>query len=207
MSEKTLNSVAQLFIGPIDKSSIRKSVNTVLESIGEDPDRQGLRRTPDRVARMYAEILDGYRTDPQKLINNALFDVSYNEMVLIKDIEYSSMCEHHMLPFFGHAHVAYVPRGKVIGLSKIPRIVDMFSHRLQLQERMTRQIADFLEEALNPLGVGVVVEGLHLCSMIRGVKKANSRMVTSAMSGSFLKDPRTRSEFMDHLGRFTSDML
>ena len=118
MSEKTLNSVAQLFIGPIDKSSIRKSVNTVLESIGEDPDRQGLRRTPDRVARMYAEILDGYRTDPQKLINNALFDVSDNERVLIKDIEYSSMCEHHMLPFFGHAHVAYVPRGKVIGLSK-----------------------------------------------------------------------------------------
>jgi GTP cyclohydrolase I len=179
----------------------------MLESIGEDADRQGLRGTPDRVARMYAEVLDGYRTDPQTLINDALFDVSYDEMVLVKDIEYASMCEHHMMPFFGRAHVAYIPRGKVIGLSKIPRIVDMFAHRLQLQERMTREIADFMDEALGPLGVGVVVEGLHLCSMIRGVKKANARMVTSAMSGGFLKDARTRSEFMEHLGRSSSDML
>ena len=156
---------------------------------------------------MWAEILDGYRTNPQTLINDALYDVSYNEMVLVKDIEYASMCEHHMMPFFGRAHVAYIPRGRVIGLSKIPRIVDMFAHRLQLQERMTRQIADFLDEVLHPLGVGVVVEGLHLCSMIRGVKKANVRMVTSAMSGGFLKDPRTRAEFMEHLGRSSSDML
>ena len=207
MSDQTLNSVAQLFREPIDQSRIHESVHAVLESIGEDPGRQGLRGTPDRIARMYAEILDGYRTDPQKLINDALYDVSYNEMVLVKDIEYASMCEHHMLPFFGHAHVAYIPRGKVIGLSKIPRIVDMFAHRLQLQESMTRQIADFLDEALKPLGVGVVVEGLHLCSMVRGVKKANARMVTSAMSGGFLKDPRTRSEFMEHLGRSSREIL
>ena len=207
MSDQTLNSVAQLFSNPIDQSRIRESVHAMLESIGEDADRQGLRGTPDRVARMYAEVLDGYRTDPQTLINDALFDVSYDEMVLVKDIEYASMCEHHMMPFSGRAHVAYIPRGKVIGLSKIPRIVDMFAHRLQLQERMTREIADFMDEALGPLGVGVVVEGLHLCSMIRGVKKANARMVTSAMSGGFLKDARTRSEFMEHLGRSSSDML
>jgi len=158
VSDQTLNSVSQLFSEPIDQSRIRESVHAVLESIGENADRQGLRGTPDRVARMYAEMLDGYRTDPQTLINDALFDVSYDEMVLVKDIEYASICEHHIMPFFGRAHVAYIPRGKVIGLSKIPRIVDMFAHRLQLQERMTRQIADFLDEALRPLGVGVVVE-------------------------------------------------
>lgn len=207
MSDQTQNSVAQLLKDPIDQPRIRESVHAMLESIGEDPSRQGLLGTPDRIARMYAEILDGYRTEPQKLINNALFDVSYNEMVLVKDIEYASICEHHMMPFFGHAHVAYIPNGKVIGLSKIPRVVDMFAHRLQLQENMTRQIADFLDEALEPLGVGVVVEGLHLCSMIRGVKKANARMVTSAMSGGFLKDPRTRSEFMEHIGRSSSEIL
>ncbi len=207
MSDQTLNSLAHLFDDPIDQSRIRESVRAILDSIGEDPERQGLRDTPERVARMWAEMLDGYRTNPQTLINDALYDVSYNEMVLVKDIEYASMCEHHMMPFFGRAHVAYIPRGKVIGLSKIPRIVDMFAHRLQLQERMTRQIADFLDEVLRPLGVGVVVEGLHLCSMIRGVKKANVRMVTSAMSGGFLKDPRTRAEFMEHLGRSSSDML
>ena len=206
MDEKTLNAVAHLFSDSIDQPRVRASVHGLLESIGEDPDRQGLRGTPGRVARMYEEILDGYRTDPQTLINDALYDVSYNEMVLVKDIEYASMCEHHLMPFIGHAHVAYIPRGKVIGLSKIPRIVDMFAHRLQLQERMTRQIADFLDEALKPMGVGVVVEGLHLCSMTRGVKKANARMITSAMSGGFLKDPRTRSEFMEHLGRSSGDM-
>ena len=207
MPHQDIKSLASLFNSPIDQSRIRKSVNDILESIGEDPERQGLRGTPERVSRMWSEILDGYRTDPESLINNALYDVSYDEMVLVKDIEYASMCEHHMMPFFGRAHIAYIPRGKVIGLSKIPRILDMFSHRLQLQERMTRQIADFLDEVLHPLGVGVVVEGLHLCSMIRGVKKANARMVTSAMSGGFLKDPRTRAEFMEHLGRTSSDML
>ena len=166
MSKNNLKSISDLFLDPIDQDSINKAVDTLLSSIGEDPNRQGLQGTPDRIARMYAEIFDGYRTDPDKLINDALFDVSYNEMVIVKDIAYTSMCEHHMLPFFGRAHVAYIPNGKVIGLSKIPRIVDMFSHRLQLQEKLTSQIADFLETALEPLGVAVVVEGLHLCSMM-----------------------------------------
>jgi len=207
MSKNNLKSVSDLFLGPIDQDSINKAVETLLSSIGEDPNRQGLQGTPDRIARMYTEIFDGYRTDPDKLINDALFDVSYNEMVIVKDIAYTSMCEHHMLPFFGRAHVAYIPDGKVIGLSKIPRIVDMFSHRLQLQEKLTSQIADFLETALEPLGVAVVVEGLHLCSMMRGVKKASARMVTSAMRRNFLENRRTRSEFLEHLERSSKDML
>ena len=207
MSKNNLKSISDLFLDPIDQDSINKAVDTLLSSIGEDPNRQGLQGTPDRIARMYAEIFDGYRTDPDKLINDALFDVSYNEMVIVKDIAYTSMCEHHMLPFFGRAHVAYIPNGKVIGLSKIPRIVDMFSHRLQLQEKLTSQIADFLETALEPLGVAVVVEGLHLCSMMRGVKKASARMVTSAMRRNFLKNRRTRSEFLEHLQRSSKDML
>ncbi len=207
MSKNNLKSVSDLFLGPIDQDSINKAVETLLSSIGEDPNRQGLQGTPDRIARMYTEIFNGYRTDPDKLINDALFDVSYNEMVIVKDIAYTSMCEHHMLPFFGRAHVAYIPDGKVIGLSKIPRIVDMFAHRLQLQEKLTSQIADFLETALNPLGVAVVVEGLHLCSMMRGVKKASARMVTSAMRRNFLDNRRTRSEFLEHLQRSSKDML
>ena len=207
MSKNNLKSISDLFLDPIDQDSINKAVDTLLSSIGEDPNRQGLQGTPDRIARMYAEIFDGYRTDPDKLINDALFDVSYNEMVIVKDIAYTSMCEHHMLPFFGRAHVAYIPNGKVIGLSKIPRIVDMFAHRLQLQEKLTSQIADFLETALEPLGVAVVVEGLHLCSMMRGVKKASARMVTSAMRRNFLENRRTRSEFLEHLQRSSKDML
>ena len=207
MSKTNLKSISDLFPNPIDQESINQAIDTLLSSIGEDPNRQGLKGTPDRISRMYAEIFDGYRTDPDKLINDALFDVSYNEMVLVKDIAYTSMCEHHMLPFFGRAHVAYIPNGKVIGLSKIPRVVDMFSHRLQLQEKLTSQIADFLETALEPLGVAVVVEGLHLCSMMRGVKKASARMVTSAMRRNFLNNQRTRSEFLEHLQRSSKDML
>ena len=207
MSENTLKSISDLFRDPIDQDSINKAIKILLDSIGEDPDRQGLKGTPDRISRMYTEIFDGYRTDPDKLINDALFDVNYNEMVIVKDISYTSMCEHHMLPFFGRAHVAYIPNGKVIGLSKIPRIVDMFSHRLQIQEKLTSQIADFLETALDPLGVAVVVEGLHLCSMMRGVKKASARMVTSAMRRNFLENRRTRSEFLEHLERSSKDML
>ena len=207
MSKTNLKSISDLFPNPIDQESINQAIDTLLSSIGEDPNRQGLQGTPDRIARMYTEIFDGYRTDPDKLINDALFDVSYNEMVLVKDIAYTSMCEHHMLPFFGRAHVAYIPNGKVIGLSKIPRVVDMFSHRLQLQEKLTSQIADFLETALEPLGVAVVVEGLHLCSMMRGVKKASARMVTSAMRRNFLNNQRTRSEFLEHLQRSSKDML
>lgn len=184
-----------------DNGSIRSAVRTILENIGEDPTRDGLQNTPDRVARMYDELMSGYRTDPDKLINNALFDVDYSEMVLVKDIEFYSLCEHHMLPFIGKAHVAYIPNGKVIGLSKIPRIVDMFARRLQVQERMTNQIAEFLMAVLKPEGVAVVVEGTHMCAMMRGVKKAHASMVTSAMLGNFRHDQKTRSEFMQHINR------
>ncbi|HHH42097.1 MAG TPA: GTP cyclohydrolase I FolE [Chloroflexi bacterium] len=172
-----------------------------LRLIGEDPNRQGLKRTPERVARMYAELTEGYRVDPVALVNEALFDVAYDEMVLVKEIEFYSLCEHHMLPFFGHAHVAYIPDGRVLGLSKIPRIVEMFARRLQVQERMTEQIAQFLDDLLHPLGVGVVIEAAHMCAMMRGVKKANARMVTSAMKGNFKQDERTRMEFLSLIGR------
>ena len=180
---------------------IEAAVEEILSSVGENPEREGLERTPERVARMYDELLSGYETDPVALINDALFDVEYDEMVLVKDIEFYSMCEHHMLPFVGKAHVAYLPDKKVIGLSKIPRIVDMFARRLQVQERMTREIAEFLDEVLHPIGVAVVVEGAHMCSMMRGVKKANARMTTSAMLGSFKENPQTRAEFMSHVER------
>ncbi len=178
---------------------IKTAIRSILESVGEDPERDGLKNTPIRVARMYEEILQGYHADPKTLINDALFEVAYDEMVVVKDIEYYSLCEHHMLPFYGVAHVAYIPRGKVLGLSKIPRVVDMFARRLQMQERMTRQIADFLHDVLHPRGVAVVVEGAHLCSMMRGVRKANARMVTSAVLGGFKTDARTRSEFFEHI--------
>ena len=184
-----------------NKESLEHAIYTTLRSVGEDPEREGLRRTPERVARMYDELTAGYHVDPIKLINDALFDVDYNEMVIVKDIEYFSLCEHHMLPFFGRAHIAYVPSKKVIGLSKIPRIVEMFARRLQVQERMTQQIADFINKVLQPDGVAVVVEGAHMCSMMRGVKKANASMVTSSVSGIFKSDPKTRSEFMKHVGR------
>jgi len=187
--------------GDIAESKVAVAVHEILVSVGEDPHREGLRRTPERVARMYEELLAGYRQDPIALINDALFDVSYDEMVLVKDIEYYSLCEHHLLPFYGHAHVAYIPDGKVLGLSKIPRIVDLFARRLQVQERMTSQIAEFLNEVLHPKGVAVVIEGSHLCAMMRGVRKANARMVTSAMLGAFKTDARTRAELLDHLDR------
>ena len=183
------------------KAAIEESVRTLLTNVGEDPDREGLQRTPDRVARMYDELLSGYHTDPVKMINDALFTVDYSEMVIVKDIDYYSMCEHHMLPFYGKVHVAYIPNGKVIGLSKIPRIVEMFARRLQVQERMTEQIADFINEVVQPQGVAVVAEGVHMCSMMRGVKKANASMITSAIRGTFKDDPKTRAEFMDHIGR------
>jgi GTP cyclohydrolase I len=200
--EDVLWEVAKQHQHPLDTHAldqVQAAVRTILTSVGEDPDRDGLKDTPARVARMYEEILQGYHTDPTTLINGALFEVAYDEMVVVKDIEYYSLCEHHLLPFYGVAHVAYIPRGKVIGLSKIPRIVDLFARRLQVQERMTRQIADFLSEALHPQGVAVVVEGAHLCSMMRGVKKANARMVTSAVLGRFKSDARTRSEFFEHI--------
>lgn len=199
--------MAELDIDLDRKDVIEEAVRDILVNVGEDPQREGLERTPERIARMYDELLAGYHVDPIALVNDALFDVEYDEMIVVKDIEFFSMCEHHMLPFYGRAHVAYIPSEKVIGLSKIPRIVEMFARRLQVQERMTQQIAGLLEEVLNPLGVGVVVEGAHMCSMMRGVKKEHARMVTSAMLGNFKENPKTRSEFMDHLRRNGSKAL
>ncbi len=190
----------------IDQRTIQQAVKEILTAIGEDPNREGLIRTPERVAQMYIELLSGYRMDPISLINGALFEVAYDEMVLVRDIEFYSLCEHHMLPFLGRAHVAYIPRGKVIGLSKIPRIVDMFACRLQLQERMTRQIADFLSQLLNPRGVGVVLEGIHMCAMMRGVKKHDAIMTTSAMLGIFRTNLATRQEFLDNISRGSSPL-
>ena len=185
----------------MDFDAIRKAIHEVLQAVGEDPDREGLRNTPDRVSRMYVELLSGYSADPEKIINGALFNVDYDEMVLVRDIEFYSLCEHHMLPFLGRAHVAYLPKGKVIGLSKIPRIVDMYARRLQVQERMTRQIADVIQNTLEPYGVAVVVEAVHLCSMMRGVKKHGARMTTSAMHGAFRANSATRQEFLENIAR------
>lgn len=185
----------------IDFDAARQAVVDLITAVGEDPEREGLKNTPDRVARMYAELLSGYGTNPEKIINGALFNITYDEMVLVRDIEFYSLCEHHMLPFLGRAHVAYLPKGKVIGLSKIPRIVEMYARRLQVQERMTRQIADLLQEMLEPQGVAVVVEGMHLCSMMRGVKKHGARMTTSAMHGAFRANLATRQEFLENISR------
>jgi GTP cyclohydrolase I len=179
----------------------RNLILDLLKAIGEDPEREGLKNTPIRVARMYTELLSGYTADPERIVNGALFEVKYDEMVIVRDIEFYSLCEHHMLPFIGRAHVAYIPDGKVIGLSKIPRIVDMYARRLQVQERMTRQIADFLRDLLKPQGVAVVVEGMHMCAMMRGVKKHDARMTTSAMHGAFRANLATRQEFLDNIGR------
>jgi len=190
----------------IDHDAIEKAVREMLLAFGEDPEREGLRRTPLRIARMYAELLAGYTTDPVRLVNDALFDVKYDEMVIVRDIEFYSLCEHHMLPFMGRVHVAYIPDGKVLGISKIPRIVDMFARRLQVQERMTRQIADFIRDLLKPQGVAVVVEGLHLCMMMRGVQKHNARTTTSAMHGAFRANLATRQELLDNISRGASPL-
>lgn len=191
----------ELDLRPVDHGAIESATVRILTAVGEDPGREGLQNTPARVARSYEELLSGYRVDATKLINNALFDVDYRDMVIVKNIEFYSLCEHHMLPFYGHVSVAYIPNQKVIGLSKIPRIVDMFARRLQVQERMTRQIAEFIDEVLQPMGVAVVAEGVHMCSMMRGVKKADSSMTTSAMLGQFRENNLTRSEFLAHLER------
>ena len=182
-------------------SQIPEAITTLLTEIGEDPGRAGLAGTPDRVRRMYAELTDGYAADPEALLNKAAFEVDYDEMVVVRDIEFYSLCEHHLLPFFGRAHVGYLPRGRVIGLSKIPRIVDMYAHRLQVQERMTQQVATFLMERLDPKGVGCVVEATHLCTVMRGVRKQQATMVTSSMLGTFRRDARTRTEFLTFIGR------
>jgi len=180
-----------------DPDALEKHVRKILEELGEDPDRDGLERTPHRVARSFRFLTKGYADDPVTILNNALFDVTYDEMVLVKDIDFFSLCEHHLLPFFGRAHVAYIPNGKVVGLSKIPRLVEMFARRLQVQERFTMQIAETIEKVLAPKGVAVVVESIHLCMMMRGVEQQNAFAITSSLKGSFQSDPKTRSEFME----------
>jgi GTP cyclohydrolase I len=181
--------------------SVKKAIKEILLEIGEDPKREGLKDTPDRMDRMFKEITSGYHMDPKEVINEAIFHIKYDEMVVVKDIEFYSLCEHHMLPFFGKCNIAYIPNGKVVGLSKIPRIVEVFSRRLQVQERMTVQIADFLKKELDPLGVAVVVEAYHLCMAMRGIKKSDANMLTSSMRGAFKKDERTRGEFLSFIGR------
>jgi len=176
---------------------ISENVREILSGLGEDPEREGLQRTPERVEKALKFLTGGYTENIPKLVNGALFSVDYDEMVIVKDIEFFSMCEHHMLPFFGRVHVAYIPDKKIIGLSKIPRIVDVFSRRLQVQERMTVQIAEALVEVLQPKGVGVVADAAHLCMMMRGVQKQNSSTMTSCLLGSFRSDPRTRAEFLN----------
>jgi GTP cyclohydrolase I len=175
---------------------LEEHVAQLLEGLGEDPNREGLRGTPHRVAKALQFLTSGYTKDVQKILNSAVFEEKYNEMVIVKDIDFFSMCEHHMLPFFGKAHIAYTPNGKIIGLSKMPRIVDVFARRLQVQERMTQQIAETLYNALNPDGVGVVIEARHMCMMMRGVEKQNSVATTSAMLGAFRDDVKTRQEFL-----------
>ncbi len=176
---------------------IAELVESLLLELGEDPSRQGLKATPERVSRALRELTDGYRLKPDEVIADAVFDQDYDEMVVVKDIPFYSLCEHHMLPFFGKVHVGYLPKGKLVGLSKIPRLVEVFSHRLQIQEQMTRQIAEALSNGLSQKGVGVVVEARHLCMEMRGVESPGGHMMTSCMLGTFRRDPRTRAEFLD----------
>jgi GTP cyclohydrolase I len=172
-------------------------IESLLVELGEDPERQGLKATPARVSKALRQLTDGYRVKPEDVIAGAVFDQDYDEMVLVKDIPFYSLCEHHMLPFFGRCHVGYLPKGKVVGLSKIPRLVGIFAHRLQLQERLTNDIAEALNSALLPKGVAVVVEARHLCMEMRGVEKPGGQMITSCMLGTFRRDPRTRAEFLE----------
>jgi GTP cyclohydrolase I len=188
--------------GDVDANGrIEGAVREILREIGEDPDRQGLVGTPGRVHRMYAELTAGYHVDPVRLINGAVFDVDYSEMVVVKEIPFYSLCEHHLLPFFGTAAVAYIPNGRVVGLSKIPRIVETYACRLQVQERLTVQIADFVMEHLRPQGVGVVLEATHLCAVMRGIRKPGTVMTTSHVLGIFRANDKTRAEFLANLQR------
>jgi GTP cyclohydrolase I len=171
-------------------------IKEIIRNLGEDPDREGMRHTPERYVKTLEFLTSGYGKDPEKLINGAIFEVPYDEMVTLRDIDFYSLCEHHLMPFFGKVHMAYLPKGKIIGLSKIPRIVEVYTRRLQVQERMTMQIAECLQQHLQPLGVAVVIEAFHLCMAMRGVEKQNCRCLTSAMLGAFRKSPKTRNEFM-----------
>ncbi len=181
----------------MDSEKVKSCILSILEEIGEDPKREGLEKTPERVSKAYEYLTSGYSKNINEVLNNAIFEEKYDEMVIVKDIDFFSMCEHHMLPFYGKVHVAYIPNGKIVGLSKIPRIVDVFARRLQVQERMTQEIANTINEYLSPAGVGVVAEAYHMCMMMRGVEKQNSYTLTSAMVGDFKQDARTRGEFLD----------
>ena len=183
----------------MNKNRVKTAIEVLLAEIGEDAERDGLVRTPERVAKSLEFLTSGYSQDIETVLNGALFSVDYSEMVIVKDIDFYSLCEHHLLPFFGKCHIAYLPRDRVVGLSKLPRLVDVFSRRLQIQERLTNQIAQIIEETLTPLGVGVVVEASHLCMLMRGVEKQNSFALTSAMLGAFRDDARTRMEFLELL--------
>jgi GTP cyclohydrolase I len=176
---------------------IEPLVEALLKELGEDSGRDGLLRTPERVAKALRFFTEGYRQDAQTILNDALFDVSYDEMVLVKDVDFYSLCEHHLIPFFGRVHVAYIPNGKVVGLSKIPRVVQMFARRLQVQERMTMEIAETIDQVLAPRGVAVVIESIHLCMMMRGVEQQNAFAITSSLKGVFQSDSKTRAEFME----------
>jgi GTP cyclohydrolase I len=184
-------------VNDLDLEKIEKNVYSIIKEIGEDPDREGLLKTPQRVAEAYKFLTKGYSEDISTVINGAIFNEDYDEMVIVKDIDFFSMCEHHLIPFYGKVHIAYIPNGKIFGLSKFPRIVDMFARRLQVQERMTKEIANLIDEHLSPDGVGVVCEAYHMCMMMRGVEKQNSFTITSAMHGSFKENARTRSEFLN----------
>ena len=181
---------------PKSRDAIPELITALLGELGEDPDRAGLKATPERVSRALRELTSGYRTRPEDVIAEAVFEQDYDEMVVVKDVPFYSLCEHHMLPFFGFCHVGYLPRGRVIGLSKIPRLIDVFAHRLQVQEKMTKEIAEALNSAVEPRGVGIVVEARHLCMEMRGAQKPGGHMMTSCMLGTFRKDPRTRAEFL-----------
>ena len=184
-----------------DNDIIKKLTKDLLRQIGEDPDREGLLKTPSRVAKAWEFFSRGYKQDIEEIINGAIFNEDAKDMVIVRDVEFFSLCEHHLLPFFGKVHVGYIPNGKVIGLSKIPRIIDMYSRRLQVQERLTHQIADAIKSVLDPKGVAVVMEGRHMCMQMRGVEKQNSFASTSAMSGQFKKSAETRSEFLSIINR------
>ncbi len=191
----TLDSVS------LETASTQELYRELLRRMGEDPDRDGLLRTPERMEKSMAFLTRGYTMDVTEVLHDALFDVDYDEMVIVKDIEFFSQCEHHLLPFFGKAHIAYVPNGKVIGLSKIPRLVDVFARRLQVQERLTKQVSEAIQEAINPQGVAVILEAQHLCMMMRGVEKQHSSTVTSAMLGVFKEQVQTRNEFLSLVRR------
>ncbi len=201
LESKELLDRFELNFESVDLDAAMHAVSNLLCAIGEDPNREGLRNTPKRVAKAYQELVSGYTVDPKRLVNDAIFNIEYDDVVIVNDIQFYSLCEHHLLPFMGYAHVAYIPDQKVIGLSKIPRIVDMFSHRLQVQERLTRQIGGFLDEILEPKGVAVVMTGQHMCSTIRGVKKHDSNFTTRAMFGDFKQSRELRNEFIMHIQR------